>query len=172
MALWEHSVQLIQGIENSPYIQSNLTINEDADIQAAIEAVGLDIGTGDGLTIFNALRDDGNPRALYPTRIHDTDVSSKPQMNQLRSLLGGPGSDVLTYEFELNKLTDQEAIDLSVNLRRLQPARLIHFINPLWDHTDLPGGGEVDLNAKTAEEWKTILPDDSFIELQGYRFVE
>jgi hypothetical protein len=173
MGFWENGIQMIQGIENSPYIQANLTINEDVDLTSAIEAVGLNTSTGDGLTLFNAFRDGGNPRALQPTRIHDTNITRNNEMNQLRSLLGGPGCEVLTFgEFVLNRLTDQEAIDLSDNLGRLQPSRIIHFINPLWTEAELPGGGTVALNAKSGEEWKTILPDDTFIELQGYRVVE
>lgn len=173
MGFWEQGVQTLQGIENSPYIQANLTINEDADLQAVIEAVGLETVSGRGQVLFNTYRDEGNPRALQPTRIRDTDITSNQQMNQLRQLLGGAGCEVLTYgEFPLNRLTDAEAIDLSDNLDKLQPARIIHFINPLWTEAELPGGGTVTLNAKTGEDWKLVLPNDTFIELGNYRVVE
>jgi hypothetical protein len=170
---WENGIQLIQGIENSAFIQNNLTINEDSDIQTEIELVGLSIVTGDGEFLFNALRDDGNPRSMQPTRIRDVDVTSNQEMNQLRQILGGAGAEVLTYgEYPLNRLTDQEAIDLSDNLGKLQPNRIIHLINPSWAEAELPGGGTVQLNAKTGEEWKVILPNDTFIEEGTYRIVE
>lgn len=170
---WQQGIQLVQGIENSPYIQANLTINEDVDLQAVIEAAGLNIVTGRGGLMFESFRDGGNPRGLHPTRVRDIDITSNQQMNQLRNILGGAGCEVLTYgEFPLNRLTDAEAIDLSDNLNRLQPNRIIHFINPLWTEAELPGGGTVELNAKTGEEWKLVLPNDTFIELGNYRVVE
>ncbi len=174
LALWENSIQNIQGIENSPYIHANLDINEDADIQAAVELVGLTTVSGRGQEIFNYYRDDGNPRGAMPTRIHDTDVTSNPEMNQLRSLMGGAGCTVLTYgQFALNRLSDAEAVDLSDNLGKLQPAQIIHFINPLWTQVEHPTIPDtfITLNAKTAEEWKVILPNDTFVELQDYRVV-
>jgi hypothetical protein len=174
IGFWEQGIQQIQGIENSPYIHANLALNEDAEIQAAIEAVGLMVNTGDGLTLFNAMRDDGNPRGLLPTRVRDVDISSNQQMNQLRQILGGAGAEVITCgEFTLNRLTDQEAIALSGNLGKLQPSRIVHFINPNWGAIEHPTTGDpIALNAKTAEEWKVHLPNDTFVELGTYRVVE
>lgn len=172
---WEAGVQLIHGIENSPYVQNNLLINEDADIAAAIAAVGLVTNTGDGLTLFNAFRDNGNPRSLMPTRIHDTDITSKQQMNSLKSAIGGPGAEVLTYGCppltSFNNRDDAQAIELADYLDDLQPARMTHLIAPTVSETTLPDGTPIALNAKTGEEWKAILPRDTFIELGTWRVV-
>jgi hypothetical protein len=170
---WELGIMSVQGIENSSYVRANLAINEDDDIQAAIELVGLNISTGDGLTLFNAMRDSGNPRGMMPVRVREVDISSNQAMNQLRQIMGGAGCEVLTYgQYAIQRHDNQQAVELRDNLDKLQPARISHFINPpaaVWD--DPFGGAPIALNNKTGEEWQVHLPNDTFVEESTFRVV-
>jgi hypothetical protein len=165
--LAELGLSAIYGLDHSTYIQGSKSINEDADLQTAISVVNLGTSTGDGLVLFNAFRNGGNPRSDYAARILATDLSTISGRRDVRTLLGGPGADVLTYDGYLNTLTDAEVLKLSENLHGLQPNRVIHHT---W--TDWTSVGDIELNAKTPEEWKILLPDDTIIEEGSFRVVE
>jgi hypothetical protein len=167
IALWELGIrQALYGLERSVYVQANKMLNEDDDIRDAIQAVGLGVGTGDGLVLFTEFRDGGNPRSAMSTRLLNKDLSSKKEINELKSILGGPGAEVITYDGYLNTLSDDEVLTLSDQLHDLQPSRVIHHTYTNWTSV-----GDIQLNAKTPEEWKMLLPNDTIIENGSFRIV-
>jgi len=155
----ELGIAQVFGTQVSSYIQENKSLDEDVDIAAAVTEVGLSTSLGDGLTLFNALRNSGNPRAALPNRVMDEGLDSQTSRQTVRTALGTAGYDVVTYDGFLNTHTDEEAVVLSDDLNRMPGVgRVIHVVFN-W------------LNAKTLEEWKAILPSDLFVDGVTYRIL-
>lgn len=153
----ELGLSSVVGNETSTYIQTNKSINEDTDIQAAIEGVGLATNVGDGLTLFNTFRNGGNPRSARAADISDSDLVTGIAQRAERDRIGGPGFELLTYDGFLNTLNDAEAIDYSTRLNGMNAARVSHHVFPGF------------LNGHTLEEWKLLIPSDTFVEANTYR---
>ena len=146
----------------SPYILNNKGTNEDADINAAIASVGLSTSFGDGLTLFTTFRGDGGPRSKRTASILNEALDTSESRQRMRTALGGPGFDVLTYDGYLQTFTDAEAEALSDNLHRIPGVgRVIHHV--------FGGAWAPGIQTKTLEEWKALLPNDVFVEAGTYR---
>ena len=141
------------------YIQNNKSLNEDADLTTAVQSVGLATNVGDGLTLFTTFRGDGGARAKRAAVIFNESLTTNQSRQAIRTAVGGgSGYDVFTYDGFLNAHTDAEALALSGELHKLAgSARLIHHVYPNW------------LNFKTLEQWKALLPADTFIEHETWR---
>ena len=138
--------------ETSPYIQANKALNEDVDLRAKVEDVGLVTNSGDGLTVFNAFRDGGGARSPLAALILNQDLATRESRQVVRTAIGGPGFDIMTYDGYLNTHTDGEAEALSANLHAMPGVgRVIHHVYLNW------------LNTHTLDEWKVLLPNDTFI---------
>lgn len=143
--------------QTSPYIQTSKDLNEDADIAQRIVDAGLVTNVGDGLTIFNALRGDGGARAKRSGDLLNEDLDSNTSRQRVRTALGGPGFDVITYDGYLNTHTDIEAANLSDRLHRMPGVgRVIHHVYRNF------------LNGKSLDDWKLLLPNDVFVEAITY----
>ena len=146
--------------ETSADIQSAKYTSEDEDLKNNIEAVGLSISTGDGLTAFHALRNGGSSRAYLPANILDEDFATKESRQRVRNILGSSGYDIFTDDGYLNTHTDAEAVELSNRLHKMNGVnRVIHNIFPHW------------LDEKTIQDWKNLLPNDYFIETGTWEFL-
>jgi hypothetical protein len=137
--------------------------SEDLDIQAAIELVGLNITVGDGLRLYNALRDrPGLPRSIMVSDILNEDLSNNPSRTRVRNAIlakGGSSWDVIT-ENVLTVLSDSECTTLASRARSIPGiSRLIHLVSTTRNG-NIPG-----YNWKSVSEWKTLLPLDIIVNL-------
>lgn len=156
-----HGVTNTLCAETSSYIHSSKTVNEDVDLRAKVEGVGLATNSGDGLAVFNAFRGDGGVRSKRAASILNEALDTQASRQTVRQAMGAPGFDVITHDGYLNSHTDTEAIALSENLHRIPGAgRIIHHVYSNW------------LNPHTLDEWKAMLPNDVFILNQTWEVRE
>lgn len=152
-ALGETGMTTVVGATTSPYIQAAKGNNEDADIRRSVEAVGLTTISGDGLSVFAALRGDGGPRAKRAAALLNESLRTSASRNLVRTALAAVGPVIiLTYDGFLNAHTDAEAVALAADLRRVPSSSVVHHVYPNW------------LNAKSLEAWKALIPQDTFVE--------
>ncbi len=145
----------------SLYVQNNKAGTEEAEINAAISAVGLDPATGPGLALKNK-RFDGGVRARANNGVHDENLSNNGSRNRIRSVLGD--IDVAISEAVLSTLTDVEAVEVSSRAHAINNTLdVIHYVVTLRDGRD-PG-----YNWKTLEDWKLLIPADTFVEAGTFR---
>lgn len=161
--LAEFGITRVIGVETSSAMQMKKSQSEDADVQAAIEAVGLSITVGDGLRLYGALRDrPGQARCTRAADVLNEDLSNNASRNRVRQALQGKGGtswDLIT-ENVCTVLTDAECVTLSGRAHQLNGvARVIH-LNSTTASGNIPG-----YNWKTAAEWKALLPADTIVSL-------
>jgi hypothetical protein len=165
----DHNITRVVGTETASGIRTKMGQSEDADIQAAIEAVGLSVASGDGLRLFNALRDRaGLVRSTRTADVLNESLANNPSRNRLRDALlakGGTSWDVVS-ENVLTVLTDSECQTFATQARAVRGiTRLIHLVSTArikaGERSDLIAG----YNSKTAMEWKALLPDDTIVSL-------
>lgn len=160
----DHGITRVVGTEPTTGLRTKMAQSEDADVQAAIEAVGLNIASGDGLRLYNALRDrPGQPRSPKAADVLNEDLSSSQSRTRLRNALlakgGSSGWQVIT-ENVLTVLSDSEATTLASRARSLNGiSRLIHLVSTTAD------GNIAGYNWKTATQWKALLPLDTIVSL-------
>jgi hypothetical protein len=150
------------GTETSTYILDNMHTSEEPDIVAAIEAVGLDASTGEGLEIKEKLLGDGvRTRAV----ILNENSYSEQSRNIVRQTLGG--IDYVITEDVLPAFDDQNAKDFAAHIRQYA-APVYHLVTPLL----VDSAQDAGYNWKTVTQWKEIVGDDQYImpvgELQVY----
>lgn len=157
----------VLGVDTSAYTNSNLTTNEDAEIAAAITAVGLNPASGEGLTLFNRFRDGGGPRSRKNTLVLNENLSSNASRNRVRNAMGAPHTYEIFTEDMLTSLTDAECLLASQNAHQVSngtpPGRVSHLV------TTTQFGGAPGYNNKTLEQWKALIPADTFVEVESYR---
>lgn len=168
--LAELGITRVIGTEPST-LRTKASQSEDADIQAAIQAVGLTIATGDGLTLYNALRDrPGTARCTRASDLLNEDMSSAASRNRVRNALsakGGASWDVIT-ENVLTVLSDAECVTLSTRAHQLSGvSRVIHLVS-----TTMASGFQNPIyNWKTMQQWKALLPLDIFVSVYTQEMV-
>ena len=140
------------GTQVSSYIQGFKFENEDDDITAAINAVGLALNTIDGLLIYTHHRGNGESRAKKGADVMDEALDTTASQNAVKNAAGGPNAIILSYDGWINTLTDAEATDLSAGMHGTEPRRVYHHVYHNFG------------NDKTLTEWKNLLPNDFFIE--------
>lgn len=144
------------------YIQGNKSLNEDADLITAITAVGLTQNVDDGLTLFTTFRGDGGPRSKVASSVLNESLTTNTSRSNVRTALGGgTGYEALTFDGWLGYFSDADAVALAGEVRKLVGLRrLVHHVYA----SGVP-------NAKTLEDWKTLIPADTFVEARSYRVV-
>lgn len=154
------------GVDLSVYIQSNKGLNEDAEIAAAIIAVGLNPNLGEGLTLFNRFRGDGGPRSKRANQILNQNINSQQGRNNIRGVMGGPHNYEILSEDVLTSLTDAECLQASNAAHQITSGRVSHLVT-VWP---LPDNPFIPFNIKrTLEAWKALIPADTFIEAGSWR---
>lgn len=152
-ALGETGMVSVVGATTAAYIQNEKGSNEDADVRAAVEAVGLTTTSGDGLTLFTVLRGDGGPRARRAATILNEELRTAASRNLVKAGLGTSGPViVLTYDGFLNAHDDASAVALAADLRRVPSSTVVHHVYRTW------------LNGKSLADWKALIPQDLFVE--------
>lgn len=164
----DFGITRVIGIETASALQTKKAQSEDGDIQAAIESVGLSIGSGDGLRLYTALRDrPGQPRCAKADDVLNEDLSSNASRNRVRQALLGKGGttwDVIT-ENVCTVLTDAECVTLSARAHQLAGvARVIHLVSTLLPDCE-PGQQPAVYNWKTVAQWAALVPADSFVSV-------
>ena len=169
--LEERGITRTIGTEPSAGLRAKMAVSEDGDIQAEIESVGLTVTSGDGLAAFNRLRDrPALPRAKRAADVLNEDMATAASRNRVRQALQGKGGsswDVIT-ENVLTVLSDAECTALSNAARQLNGiARLIHLVSTRLfdaDGTTHPGQNAI-YNWKTLQQWKALIPADTFVSI-------
>lgn len=150
----------VVGTDIGLYVQTNKGGTEEADINAAIQAVGLNPLLGDGAIAKGKLFD-GGPRARVPVLNEDARTNqSRTRIKQ--ALIGGGAVDWAFTESVLESLTDAETTQGSGFLHQLA-TNVGHLVV-----TTRPGQTLGEFNWKTLAEWKALLPNDIFVEAGTY----
>ena len=146
----EQGIPNILVTDTSAYIQSTKDQSGLSEINDAIRKVGIDPDSPEGIRISTKLNTGIRSRIPIINESALTDDS----ILRIRSLMN-PIHLILTEDV-LDSLTDLEAIHLSTQLHKLSN-NIVHFILDGTNSTDRT------YNWKTSEEWKLLLPLDSFI---------
>ena len=147
------------GADVSTFIQTNKGGTEEADINAAITAVGLSPLVGEGATVKGRLFD-GGPRSRVT--VLNEDGRTPQSRTRLRQALTSGTFDIAFSEDVLGNLTDAEAAAFSAILHQIAPA-VQHLVTMISDGVVAAG------NWKTIEQWKALLPNDTFLSAGDYR---
>lgn len=166
----------VVGIDVSPYIQTDKTASVETDLDAAITAVGLNPASGEGLERKQMIMAEYNvtpgPKTRASRGCLNQTGSTQQSRNAVRSALGLSGNtqpDWLLTENVIERMTDAEVIADSTSLKAWVP-NLAHYVQPV--DINHPAGLDAngnDWNAKTLEQWKALLPLDTFIEQGTFR---
>lgn len=158
----EHGFTQVVSTDVSRYVQAEKDNTEEADIDAALVAVGLDPTVGEGAMVKGRLFDGGN-RTRASRGVVNENLKTGGSRNRVKNLLGG-GVDWVLSENVLENLADAEVVTASAPLRQLG-AGVVHLITPLR-----PGQTQdPDFNWKTLEGWKVLLPADTIVEIGSFR---
>lgn len=156
----------VVGIDVSTYIQDNHDGTEEAEIDAEIAAVGLDPATGRGAEIKARFFDGGN-RGRSSRGVLNEDAKTGGSRGRIKQALGLSGNDRIDWavsESVIESLTDTEAQEGSSDLHRIAD-NVGHFLWPLRPGKNQHAG----FNWKLLEDWKLLIPADTFVEAQTYR---
>lgn len=179
--LTELGVADVAGTDTSAYIQAAKDTDEDADLMAAIQAVRsvdprtgipvadtqpLDPASGDGLRLFNAMRNAGAARSALASDVLGEDLADNRSRNAIRQRLG-TGIDVVT-EFVMENLTDVEAQGLHNRIAQIAGvASVTHYVGTNNHYPVGPrptrSGGLITYNAKPLAVWKALIPDATWV---------
>ncbi len=109
----------------------------------------------------------GLPNSLVDGVILSNDLTGNAGRRQFQRDSVGQNVtfDVVATEQVLESLTDQEAIDFSADLNNLIGGRVLHIVTPL-----LTLQQDANYNWKTLDDWKTLIPGDSFASMTGEEF--
>lgn len=160
----------VVGTDTSTHIQNNKDSNEDAEIDAEIALVGLDPASGEGLDIKNRLiaRGGGTGNRSRNSRgVLDEAGQNGGSRGRIKQALGLQGNETIQQvisEAVIESLSDAEALDGSSDAHIIGDA-VAHFV-----YTLRPSGNqEAGFNWKTLEDWKALIPGDTFVEAGSYR---
>lgn len=162
----------VVGVDTSTFIQGNKDSTEETEIDDALIAVGLDpdVGAGfwDGPAVkarLLAIGGGAGNRSRSSRGVLDEDGSNGGSRGRIKQALGLQGNERIEWvvsEAVLSSLTDAEAIAGSNDLDIIgnNTAHFVHRLKP---------GGDPTFNWKTLEEWKLLLPSDTFVQAGTYR---
>ena len=155
----------VVGADISSYIQDRQDGTEEADIDAAITAAGLDPGSGRGLLHKNAIWTDPGNQGRSSRGVKDEDARTPGSRNRLKASIGLlPNEDVdwLLSEYLFETATDAEILDQLATYDDLG-TNLVHIISGA-DGTQ----SEPDGNWKGTAGWRTFLDANGFSAHQLY----
>ena len=179
-AAWGYSMEILEsdygitraiGLETSSGIRGKLNQSEDAEIAAAITAVGLNPASGEGLDRAIKLGGvmKGYPRSPKQGSILDEGMVNPGSRNRVRNAiqaLGGTSWDVIS-ENVLTVLSDAECVQYAGYARAVPGvARVIHLVSTCTPkrppgHRDLPP----EYNWKYLSDWKTLMSPDYVVSI-------
>lgn len=156
-----HGYTNVISIDTSPWVQSQKDTNEEAEIDAAIAAVGLDPANGEGLALKATLNADSGNRRRTARDILSEGANNNGSRNRIRQALGGLDIQVGITEDVLTVLDDDECVELSNGLHAFSPATaIIHLVSVRQEQGQNPA-----YNWKALADWKALLPADTFVAI-------
>jgi hypothetical protein len=165
-ALEDLGFDRVVGIDISTYIQGNQDGTEEAEIEAEIAAVGLDPATGRGAEL-KARHFDGGNRGRSSRGVKNEDGKNGASRGRIKQALGLQGNEQIEWvvsEAVIESLTDIEATNGSDDLAIIGN-NVAHFVYTLR----ADGNQDAGFNWKSLEDWKLLLPSDTFVEAGTYR---
>jgi hypothetical protein len=156
----------VVGVDTGLYVQGTKDLSEEFDVNAAIQAAGLSPVSGRGAEIKGRVFSPG-ARCRASRGVHNEDLSTGGSRNRVKNAIGG-SVDVIFSEDLLPCLEDNEAVIASGWANQLT-SEVVHFVHCIDEigEPDLT----IDLNWKTLEEWKALIPADTFIAAGTYRML-
>ena len=149
----------IIGIDTSTWIQNNKNTTEQVDVELAIKKA-YKIQPSDPLTAeMLAHRErlwDGGVRTRNQRGILNNNMSTGKMRKDIQDILGGVDPDYALSDSVLESLTDNECTVVS-NYAHQMTNNVYHIVQV---------AGQVDpaFNSKTLDEWKVLLPNDTFVK--------
>jgi hypothetical protein len=153
----------IFGFDSSPYINSKKDLSENDEIEEKILRKGFSLSSGEGLKIKNNLY---STKARSRTRRNI--LHGNINDSSFRRLIGSNFS-VAISETVISTLTDQEAVDLSNDLRKVNRDIVVYHLEVL--RQDDSNSQDPGYNWKSLEEWKALLPNDFIISVHDFRMI-
>lgn len=134
----------IVGVDISAYVQTEATNTEEAEIRAAITAVGLDPDSGRGAEIL-AFCYDGQPRKDPSIVVLNEDMQTNTSRQNIRTALGGNWPSVVIFEEIVNdSVTDQEITFVNNAANNFAGTQVLWYIYSQGD------------NVRTAQDLATL----------------
>lgn len=153
----EHGFTNIVGIDTSQFIQTNKATTEEADINAAIIAVGLNPLIGEGATVKGKLFD-GGPRSRV-TVLNEDGRTPQSRTRIKQALAGGGGVDIAFTEDVLGSWADADCQAISAALHQL--AGTVQHLITLGDAANVVPIFQNGNWKPTLAAWKALLPADT-----------
>jgi hypothetical protein len=147
--------------DTSSWIQSAQDTDEESEVDAAITSAGLDPSSGDGLAVKNSMYSPGNRRRATRA-VENESLANNGSRNRIRGILGdiavGITEDVLPTLSDAELLNISDWIDsINANVSR------IHVVTQRKDLKLANGMQDPAYNWHTLEEYKALLPNDTFV---------
>lgn len=172
---WAAQELLIRGftnivvVETSAYVQAEKGNTDEAEVRAAISAVGLDPDAGRGA----ALLERGSPAASRNPRgagivIVNADISTSAGRTAVRNALVPSGNpQIVISEDVATSLDDAEVVALDADMSAWGGQQtVVHMVSALPPGTvGVPPRYNPPFNWKTLVAWKALLPDPTWIDV-------
>ena len=113
------------GVDISDYIETAKTTDENADLIAAIQLVGLDETVDRGLEVYNAYATTG---ARTISVVLKEDMLSNRSRNEVKKALGNAAPDYIITEDMIQELSDTEIAAWVTEAEKLPGATIVHII--------------------------------------------
>lgn len=172
-----YNPSLLTGVDTSGYVQGNKGGTEEQEIRDAITAVGLDPDdpnhvhpltgeVGRGKVLFDRCYTDTRPRASI--QVLDESLSNNGSRNRVVNAVGG-SVDFIISELMLESLTDGQAQVASSQAHQADGAAQVYHL--VIDRMPQAAIDEHGWNIHTLEEWKALIPADTFVSAIDFRVV-
>lgn len=150
-------------VDTSPYIQSTQDTSEEAEIDAAITAVGLNPNSGEGAQKKAKLFTPGN-RRRHSRAVMNENLSNNGSRNRVKNQLGDIDTGIT--EEVITTLTNTEVVTLASQIAQVNPAmQVIHLTTER-----LPNNNQdPSYNWKSLAEWKALVPANTFVSLNTWQ---
>ena len=113
------------GVDISDYIETAKTTDENADLIAAIQLVGLDETVDRGLEVYNAYATTG---ARTISVVLKEDMLSNRSRNEVKKALGNASPTYIITEDMIQELSDVEIAAWVTEAEKLPGATIVHII--------------------------------------------
>jgi hypothetical protein len=159
-ALETQGFTLVVGADISTLIQNTQDDTEEAEIDAAIVAAGMDPATGRGALHKSTIYTDPGPKGRSSRKVKDEDGLTQGSRNRLKSSVGlGPQDDFdwLLSEYLLETVSDAEAL-----------LALPHYTNTATNVVHIISGADETSNSEPDGNWKGAAGWRSFLDANGF----
>jgi hypothetical protein len=152
--------------DTSVHIQSTQDSSEEAEIDAAISASGLNPASGEGLTKKNGLHTPGN-RRRHSRSVQDESLSNNGSRNRIKNILGD--FEVGITEEVIATLDDVEVVTAAGWIDNVNAGLdVIHLTSVIQPAKLASGHQDPIFNWKTLADWKALVPSHTFVSLQTW----